>query len=149
MLWLLGVICLCLHVGVVASVGRVRPCGNIPSTRAFQLQNLWLRVSTSQPCSSNFQWQVLDCPEATWNALSAALGNVPDLILLALLPASALKKTMTALRIGGGASELPLSAMETIQVALMCQATNLPDMEPIQDPVKVGTQPAVPPWRRR
>ena len=31
------------------------------------------------------------------------------------------EKTMTALRIGGGASELPLSAMETIQVALMCR----------------------------
>lgn len=84
------------------------------------------------------------CPEATWNAVSTALGTVPDLILLAMLPASTLKATMTALRIGTGTTERPLSAMETIQVALMWrvarQAMNLPDVDPLQDPIAVGPQ---------
>ena len=79
------------------------------------------------------------CPEATWNAMSTALGTV-------MLPASTLKATMTALRIGTGGTERPLSAMETIQVALMWrvarQAMNLPDIDPLQDPVAM-TAPAV------
>ena len=91
------------------------------------------------------QWTGL--AQDSWDVLSACLGNVPNLRVLATLPRDTLQEAVRRSRIPatGTSPERELSAVEIIHVALMWrvarQAYGLPDVDPLTA-VETTTSPA-------
>lgn len=89
------------------------------------------------------------CSEQVWNAVDQALGGVGSPTLLAMLPASTLRQTLRAVRVGAEPNRRELQAMEMIHVAHMWrvsrQSLQMTDLDPLPDPVPVMAAPAAPP----
>ena len=69
--------------------------------------------------------------------------------LFAMLPASTLRQTLRAVRVGVDPNRRELQAMEMIHVAYMWRVSRQPlqmaDLDPLADPAPVMAAPAAPP----
>ncbi len=89
-----------------------------------------------------------------WTAFSDSLGGIPNLRLVAALPASAVKAAIRGLRItyndgAGNPHQRELTAVEVIQLAMVWrvarQAFGQPDVDPMADPAVAAVAPQAQP----
>lgn len=84
--------------------------------------------------------------QEVWSAFSAALGTVESVIVFGLLPVDVFKRTLRALRIPRGeGAERELTAVETIQLAMMWRVARQRQGAPAIDPLQPAGASAAPP----
>ena len=82
------------------------------------------------------------CREQVWHAVDQALGGVGSPTLFAMLPASTLRETVRAVRVGADPNRRELQAMEMIHVAHMWRVSR--QSLQMTDPASTVTAPAAP-----